>query len=125
MRGSRIRTGICFRCERVAGSFGSEGAQIVTLFRLVVSAGAPHAFENIGRETAHLVVDGRPRAETTQSIEDGVALARTDKFTASGKPCGLRALFEAAALAHRYRETMIPRSPPPGVPPPRVAPGKL
>jgi catechol 2,3-dioxygenase-like lactoylglutathione lyase family enzyme len=25
-RGSRIRTGICFRCERVAGHFGAQGA---------------------------------------------------------------------------------------------------
>jgi hypothetical protein len=26
-RGSRIRTGICFRCERVARRFGAEEAQ--------------------------------------------------------------------------------------------------
>jgi hypothetical protein len=41
---------------RVKGSFGSEGAQIVTAFRLVF-CGAPHALGNTGRETAHLVVE--------------------------------------------------------------------
>jgi hypothetical protein len=33
--------GICFRCERVKGSFASEAVQIVTLFPLMFSAGAP------------------------------------------------------------------------------------
>jgi hypothetical protein len=41
---------------RVKASFGSEGAQIVTAFRLVF-CGVPHALGNTGRGTAHLVVD--------------------------------------------------------------------
>jgi hypothetical protein len=41
---------------RVKGNFASEGAQIVTAFRLVF-CGAPHALGNTGRETAHLVVE--------------------------------------------------------------------
>jgi hypothetical protein len=81
--------------------------------RLVVPAGARHSFENTGQEIAHLVVEAEPALELRESIEHGVALARNQKFTASGKPRGLRALIEAAALAHRYRETVILSSPPP------------
>jgi hypothetical protein len=41
---------------RVKGNFASEGAQIVTAFRLVF-CGAPHVLGNTGRKTAHLVVE--------------------------------------------------------------------
>jgi hypothetical protein len=41
---------------RVKGSFASEGAQIVTAFRLVL-CGAPDDLGNTGRETAHRVVE--------------------------------------------------------------------
>jgi hypothetical protein len=34
-----------------------------------------------------------------ESIENGVKLFQTEKFAASGKPLGLRALIEAAAVA--------------------------
>jgi hypothetical protein len=37
------------------------------------------------------------------------------KLTASGKPRGMRALVEAAALANRYRETVVLSSPPPAM----------
>ena len=50
-----------------------------------------------------------------ESIEDGVRLAQTQTFTASGKPRSLRALIEVAAVAHRYRETVVLCSPPPAV----------
>src|SRR5215218_1987872 len=40
------------------------------------------------------------------------ALARAEKFTAAGTPRSLRALIEGAALAQRYRETVILASPP-------------
>jgi hypothetical protein len=33
--------------------------------------------ENTGRETAHLVVEADPALKLRESIEDGVALART------------------------------------------------
>jgi mannose-6-phosphate isomerase-like protein (cupin superfamily) len=83
--------------------------------RVVVPAGVRHAFENTGQEIAHLVVEADPALELRESIEDGVALARTQKLTASGKPRSLHALIESAALAHRYRETVILSSPPPAV----------
>jgi quercetin dioxygenase-like cupin family protein len=83
--------------------------------RLVVSAGVRHSFENTGQGIAHLVVEADPALDLRESIEDGVRLARTEKLTASGKPRGLRALIEAAALAHRYRQTVILSSPPPAI----------
>jgi quercetin dioxygenase-like cupin family protein len=83
--------------------------------RLVVPAGMRHSFENTGEGIAHLVVEAEPALHLRESIEDGVRLAETEKLTASGKPRGLRALIEAAAFAHRYRETVTLSSPPPAV----------
>ena len=83
--------------------------------RLVVPAGVRHSYENTGQGIAHLVVEADPALQLRESIEDGVKLAQTQTFTASGKPRGLRALIEVAALAHRYRETVILCSPPPAV----------
>jgi mannose-6-phosphate isomerase-like protein (cupin superfamily) len=83
--------------------------------RLVVPAGVRHSFQTTGQGIAHLVVDADPALELRESIEEGVRLARTEKLTASGKPRGLRTLIEAAALAHRYRATVILSSPPPAM----------
>jgi quercetin dioxygenase-like cupin family protein len=80
--------------------------------RLVVPAGTRHSFENTGEGIAHLVVEAEPALQLRESIEDGVRLARAEMLTASGKPRGLRGLIEAAALGHRYRETVILSSPP-------------
>jgi mannose-6-phosphate isomerase-like protein (cupin superfamily) len=83
--------------------------------RLVVPPGVRHSFENTGEEIAHLVVEADPALELRESIEAGVKLAETVKLTASGNPRGLRALIEAAALANRYRETVVLSSPPPAM----------
>jgi quercetin dioxygenase-like cupin family protein len=83
--------------------------------RLVVPAGVRHSFQNTGQSIAHLVVEAEPAMQLRESIEDGVELFRTEKFTAGGKPRGLRALIEAAGLAHRYRKTVILSSPPPAL----------
>jgi mannose-6-phosphate isomerase-like protein (cupin superfamily) len=83
--------------------------------KLVVAAGARHSFQNTGTETAQLAVEAEPALALRESIEGGAALARAHEFTATGKPRSLRALVEGAALAHRYRETVILSSPPPAV----------
>jgi mannose-6-phosphate isomerase-like protein (cupin superfamily) len=83
--------------------------------RLVVPAGVRHCFQNTGQDIAHLLVEVDPAMRLRESIEDGVKLFQTEKFAASGKPLGLRALIEAAAVAHRYRETVILTSPPPAL----------
>jgi mannose-6-phosphate isomerase-like protein (cupin superfamily) len=81
--------------------------------RLVVPAGVRHSFQNTGEGIAHLVVEAEPALQLRESIEDGVRLGETGKLTAGGKPRGLRGLIEAAAVAHRYRATVVLSSPPP------------
>jgi quercetin dioxygenase-like cupin family protein len=83
--------------------------------RLVVPAGVRHSFQNTGEGIAHLVVEADPALELRESIEAGVKLAETWRLTTSGKPRGLSGLIEAAALAHRYRETVVLSSPPPAM----------
>jgi mannose-6-phosphate isomerase-like protein (cupin superfamily) len=80
--------------------------------RAVVPAGVRHSFENTGERAAHLVAEAEPAQELRESIEEGARLARTERFSASGAPQNLRALVEAAALAQRYRETVVLTSPP-------------
>lgn len=62
-----------------------------------------HSFENSGKETAHRGAALRLQ----ESIEDGAALAAAEKLSDSGAPKSLRALVEGAALAQRYRETVV------------------
>jgi mannose-6-phosphate isomerase-like protein (cupin superfamily) len=82
---------------------------------VVVPAGVPHRFQNTGNQVAHLLVEAEPALALQASIQDGAALARTGKFTANGKPRSVRALVAVAALAARYRETVVLTSPPPAV----------
>jgi mannose-6-phosphate isomerase-like protein (cupin superfamily) len=83
--------------------------------KVVVPAGVRHSFQNTGSDTAHLEVEAEPPLRLRESIEEAASLARAEKFTATGKPRSLRALIEGAALARRYRETVILSSPPPAV----------
>jgi quercetin dioxygenase-like cupin family protein len=83
--------------------------------RLVVPAGVRHSFQNTGEGIAHLVVEAEPALQLRESIEEGVKLAQKEMLTAGGKPRGLRGLIEAAAVAHRNRETVILSSPPPAL----------
>lgn len=85
------------RCRRAAGGSGRR----------------PPLLPNTGEGIAHLVVVAAPALKLRESIEAGVRLAQSGKLTATGKPRGLRGLIEAAALAHRDRETVILSSPPP------------
>jgi Cupin domain len=80
--------------------------------RLVVAPGVRHSFQNTGEQPAHLVVVADPALRLRESIEDGAALMRAERFSESGTPRSLRALVEAAALARRYRETVVLSSPP-------------
>jgi mannose-6-phosphate isomerase-like protein (cupin superfamily) len=80
--------------------------------RAVVPPGVRHSFENTGDRAAHVVAEAEPAGELRESIEEGVRLARTERLSGSGSPRTLRALVEAAALARRYRETVVLTSPP-------------
>jgi mannose-6-phosphate isomerase-like protein (cupin superfamily) len=80
--------------------------------RAVVPPGVRHSFENTGDRPAHLVAEAEPAQELRESIEAGARLARTERFSASGAPKSLRALVEGAAVALRYRDTVVLTSPP-------------
>jgi mannose-6-phosphate isomerase-like protein (cupin superfamily) len=95
-------------------TFRVEGKPVVAGpgAKVVVAAGVRHSFQNTGTDTARLDVEADPALRLRESIEGGVSLARAEKSTASGKPRSLRALIEAAALAQRYRDTVVLSSPP-------------
>jgi mannose-6-phosphate isomerase-like protein (cupin superfamily) len=80
--------------------------------KIVGPAGVRHSFQNTGADTAHLEVEADPPLHLRESIEAGAALARAERFTADGRPKSLRAMIEGAALARRYRETVVLSSPP-------------
>jgi mannose-6-phosphate isomerase-like protein (cupin superfamily) len=80
--------------------------------RAIVPAGVRHSFENTGEGVAHVVAEAEPAQELRESIEEGARLARNERFSDSGSPQSWRALVEAAALAERYRETVVLTSPP-------------
>jgi mannose-6-phosphate isomerase-like protein (cupin superfamily) len=80
--------------------------------KLVVPVGARHSFQNTGAETSHVEVEAEPALCLRESIEEGASLMQAERFSADGRPRSLRALIEAAALAHRYRETVVLCSPP-------------
>jgi quercetin dioxygenase-like cupin family protein len=96
-------------------NLGGERKRLGPGERAVVPAGVRHSFENTGDRTAHLVAEAQPAQELRESIEAGVRLARTERFSESGTPQSLRALVEAAAVAQRYRDTVVLSSPPPFV----------
>jgi mannose-6-phosphate isomerase-like protein (cupin superfamily) len=80
--------------------------------RAVVPPGTRHSFENTGAASAHLIVEAEPARELRESIEEGARLTQAERFSEDGAPRSLRALVEAAALAERYRETVVLCSPP-------------
>jgi mannose-6-phosphate isomerase-like protein (cupin superfamily) len=83
--------------------------------KVVVAPGVRHSFQNTGTDISHLEVEADPALHLRESIEDGASLAQAEKFSADGRPRSLRALIEAAALAQRYRKTVVLSSPPPAV----------
>ena len=83
--------------------------------RAVVPPRARHRFENTGDRESHVRVEAEPAEQLRESIEEGAALGRREDISADGKPKSASALFAAAALAHRYRRTVVLTSPPPFV----------
>jgi mannose-6-phosphate isomerase-like protein (cupin superfamily) len=81
--------------------------------RAVVAPGVRHRFENTGGHVSRLLVEAEPAQDLRASIEAGARLMLTERFTSSGSPKSFRALVEAAAVARRYRDTVVLTSPPP------------
>jgi mannose-6-phosphate isomerase-like protein (cupin superfamily) len=80
--------------------------------RAVVSPGVRHRFENTGEGVSHVRVEAEPAELLQESIEDGAALGGRGDISSDGKPKSASALFAAAAIAQRYRETVVLTAPP-------------
>jgi quercetin dioxygenase-like cupin family protein len=80
--------------------------------RLVVEAGARHAFENTGQGVARFVADIEPALDMQGFFEDSAALSRAGMFARPGIPKGLRGLLASAEFAERYSKTTVMTFPP-------------
>jgi quercetin dioxygenase-like cupin family protein len=78
---------------------------------VVVPAGTRHAYRNASAGPAHLVTTVTPSMELEAFLTEVAALARAKRFTRRGLPTSLRAAVELAAVAQRYRETVVLESP--------------
>jgi quercetin dioxygenase-like cupin family protein len=76
-----------------------------------VPAGTRHAYRNVSTGTAHMVTRVTPPLELEAFLTDVAALAQAGRFTRRGLPTSPRAVGELAALAQRYRETVILETP--------------
>jgi quercetin dioxygenase-like cupin family protein len=76
--------------------------------RVVVPAGTPHRFENVGEETAHFVCEVRPALGFEQLIETMFTLAADDKVNRRGLPNPLRL---AVIAEHHFGDVRLPFPP--------------
>jgi mannose-6-phosphate isomerase-like protein (cupin superfamily) len=81
------------------------------LREVVVPAGTRHAYRNASAEPAHMVTEVAPPMELEEFLSDVAALARAGRFTRRGLPTSLRAIPELAAVAQRYRSTVVLETP--------------
>jgi quercetin dioxygenase-like cupin family protein len=81
------------------------------LREVVVPAGTRHAYRNASAEPAHMVTEVAPPMELEEFLTDVAALARARRFTRRGLPTSLRAIPELAAVAQRYRSTVVLETP--------------
>ncbi len=76
--------------------------------RVLVPAGTPHRFENIGEETAHFVCEVRPALGFEQLIETMFSLAEDGKVNRKGMPNPLRL---AVIAHHHFGDVQLPFPP--------------
>ena len=76
--------------------------------RVVVPAGTPHRFENVGAETAHFVCEVRPALGFEQLIETMFTLAADGKVNRRGLPNPLRL---AVIAEHHFGDVRLPFPP--------------
>ena len=87
------------------------GRRWVRTAEVRVPAGTRHAYRNASNEPAHMVTEVTPPLELEQFLVEVAALARAGRFTRRGLPTTLGAVPELAALAQRYRETVVLETP--------------
>jgi quercetin dioxygenase-like cupin family protein len=78
---------------------------------ILVPAGTRHAYRNRGTQTAHMVTKVTPPLELEAFLTEIAALARRRRFTRRGLPTSIGAIPELAAVAQRYRETVVLETP--------------
>jgi quercetin dioxygenase-like cupin family protein len=78
---------------------------------IVVPAGTRHAYRNPGAETAHMVTEVTPALELEEFLTAIAGLAARRRFTRRGLPTSVGAIPELAAVAQRYRETVVLETP--------------
>ena len=76
--------------------------------RVVVSAGTPHRFRNVGAETAHFVCEVTPALGFEQLIETMFSLANDGKVNRKGMPNPLRL---AVIANHHFGDVRLPFPP--------------
>jgi quercetin dioxygenase-like cupin family protein len=76
--------------------------------RILVPAGAPHRFRNVGEETAHFVCEVRPALGFEQLIETMFSLAEDGKVNRKGMPNPFRL---AVIARHHFDDVRLPFPP--------------
>ncbi len=76
--------------------------------RVLVPAGMPHRFRNVGEETAHFVCEVTPALEFEQLIETMFSLAADGKVNNKGMPNPLRL---AVIARHHFGDVRLPFPP--------------
>ena len=76
--------------------------------RVVVPAGTPHRFRNVGEETAHFVCEVRPALGFERLIETMFTLAADGKVNRKGMPSPLRL---AVIANHHFGDVRLPFPP--------------
>ncbi len=76
--------------------------------RVLVPAGMPHRFRNVGEETAHFVCEITPALEFEQLIETMFSLAADGKVNRKGMPNPLRL---AVIARHHFGDVRLPFPP--------------
>jgi quercetin dioxygenase-like cupin family protein len=76
--------------------------------RVLVPAGTPHRFRNVGEETAHFVCEVTPALEFEQLIETMFSLAADGKVNRKGLPNPLRL---AVIARHHFGDVRLPFPP--------------
>jgi quercetin dioxygenase-like cupin family protein len=78
---------------------------------VLVPAGTRHAYRNRGTRTAHMITDVTPALDLEPFLTEIADLAQRRRFTRRGLPTSLGAIPELAAVAQRYRETVVLETP--------------
>jgi quercetin dioxygenase-like cupin family protein len=76
--------------------------------RVLVPAGTPHKFRNVGEETAHFVCEVKPALGFEQLIETMFSLAEDGKVNKKGMPNPLRL---AVIARHHFGDVRLPFPP--------------